>query len=41
MVKSPPSNAGDSNSIPGQGTKSPHDSGQLSQQTAARGALAL
>ena len=41
VVNNPPSNAEDLGSIPGQGTKSPHDSGQLSQQTAARGALAL
>ena len=30
MVKNPPSNAGDSGSIPGQGTKIPHTSGLLS-----------
>ena len=29
-VESPPSNAGDVGSIPGQGTKVPHASGQLS-----------
>ena len=30
MVKNPPSNAGDTGSIPGQGTKIPHAAGQLS-----------
>ena len=30
MVKNPPSKAGDSGSIPGQGTKIPYTSGQLS-----------
>ena len=30
VVKNPPSNAGDVGLIPGQGTKVPHDSGQLS-----------
>ena len=30
MVKNPPSNAGDAGSIPGQGTKIPHATGQLS-----------
>ena len=30
VVKNPPSNAGDVGSIPGQGTKIPHASGQLS-----------
>ena len=30
VVKNPPSNAGDVGSIPGQGTKIPHDMGQLS-----------
>ena len=30
MVKSPPSNAGDAGSIPGQGTKISHTAGQLS-----------
>ena len=34
MVKNPPSNAGDSGSIPGQGTKIPHAVGQLSLSTA-------
>ena len=29
MVKNPPSNAGDTGSIPGQGTKIPHATGQL------------
>ena len=30
VVKNPPSNAGDTGSIPGQGTKIPHATGQLS-----------
>ena len=30
VVKNPPSNAGDMGSIPGQGTKIPHATGQLS-----------
>ena len=30
MVKNPPSNAGDADSIPGRGTKIPHAVGQLS-----------
>ena len=30
MVKNPPYNAGDADSIPGQGTKIPHAMGQLS-----------
>ena len=30
MVKNPPSNAGDTGSIPGQGTKIPHATGKLS-----------
>ena len=30
VVKNPPSNAGDVGSIPGWGTKIPHDAGQLS-----------
>ena len=30
VVKNPPSNAGDAGSIPGQGTKMPHATGQLS-----------
>ena len=30
VVKNPPCNAGDVSSIPGQGTKIPHASGQLS-----------
>ena len=34
MVNNPPYNAGDMGSIPGQGTKIPHDAGQLSQHTA-------
>ena len=29
MVKNPPSNAGDTGSIPGRGTKIPHAAGQL------------
>ena len=33
IVKNPPSNAGDAGSIPGQGTKIPHPSGQLNPQT--------
>ena len=35
MVKNPPSNAGDAGSIPGWGTKIPHDAGQLSLHTTA------
>ena len=31
MVKNPPSNAGDTGSIPGRGTKIPHAAGQLSR----------
>ena len=34
VVKNPPSNAGDSGLIPGQGTKIPHAVGQLSLSTA-------
>ena len=34
MVKNPPSNAGDVGSIPGRGTKIPHDVGQLSPRAA-------
>ena len=34
MVKNLPSNAGDMGSIPGQGTKIPHDVGQLSRHAA-------
>ena len=30
VVKNPPSNAGDAGSIPGQGTRFPHATGQLS-----------
>ena len=30
MVKNPPSNIGDAGSVPGQGTKTPHATGQLS-----------
>ena len=33
VVKNPPSNAGDVGSLPGQGTKIPHASGQLSPHT--------
>ena len=33
MVKSLPSNAGDEGSTPGQGTKTPHVSGQLSPRS--------
>ena len=31
VVENPPSNAGDAGSIPGQGTKIPHATGQLSR----------
>ena len=31
VVKNPPYNAGDTGSIPGQGTKIPHATGQLSR----------
>ena len=34
MVKNLPYNAGDSDSVPGRGTKIPHASSQLSQHTA-------
>ena len=34
VVKNPPSNAGDTGSIPGQRTKIPHASGQLSPPAA-------
>ena len=34
MVKNPPSNAGDTGSIPGRGAKIPHATGQLSLRTA-------
>ena len=34
MVKNPPSNAGDMDSIPGWGTKIPHAAGQLSPRAA-------
>ena len=34
VVKNPPSNAGDTGSIPGQGTKIPHVMEQLSPSTA-------
>ena len=34
MVKNPPSNAGDTGSIPGGGTKIPHAVGQLSPRAA-------
>ena len=36
VVKNLPSNAGDTGSIPGQGTKIPHAVGQLSLSTAMR-----
>ena len=36
MVKNPPSNAGDHDSIPGQGTKRPHTAGQLSLRVITR-----
>ena len=36
VVKNPPSNAGDRGSIPGQGTKILHVTGQLSPGTATR-----
>ena len=36
VVKSPPSNAGDSGSTPGQGTKTPHSKEQLSQNTTTK-----
>ena len=36
MVKNPPSNAGDSGSIPGWGTRVPHAAGQLSPLTTTR-----
>ena len=36
MVKNLPSNAGDAGSIPGQGTKIPRASGQVSPCTATR-----
>ena len=36
VVKNPPSNAGDVGSIPGQGTKIPHASGQLSPRATTR-----
>ena len=36
MVKNPPSNSGDAGSIPDQGTKIPHVSGQLNQHAATR-----
>ena len=38
MVKNSLSNAGDSGSIPGQGTKIPHGAGQLSSHATMRGA---
>ena len=34
VVENPPANAGDTGSIPGQGTKIPHAAGQLSLCTA-------
>ena len=36
MVKNPPSNAGDQDSIPGQGTRRPRTAGQLSLRVTAR-----
>ena len=36
VVKNPCSNAGDKGLIPGQGTKIPHDSGQLSLHATTR-----
>ena len=36
VVKSPPSKGGDAGSIPGQGTKIPHASGQLSLNASTR-----
>ena len=36
VVKNPPSNAGHVGSIPGQGTKIPHATGQLSPHTATK-----
>ena len=36
VVKNPPCNAGDTSSIPGQGTKISHAAEQLSQNAAAR-----
>ena len=36
MVNNPLSNSGDAGSIPGQGTKIPHVSGQLNQHAATR-----
>ena len=36
MGKNPPSNAGDTGSIPGQGTKIPHSTGQKSPCTTTR-----
>ena len=36
MVKNPLSKSGDAGSIPGQGTKIPHVSGQLNQYAATR-----
>ena len=36
VVKNPPSNAGDTGSIPGQGTKIPHAEGQLSPRASTR-----
>ena len=40
MVRNLPANAGDMGSIPGQGTKTPHASGQLNPRTAATEAWA-
>ena len=36
VVKNPPSNAGDTGSIPGRGTKIPHAAGQLSPHATTR-----
>ena len=36
VVKNPPSDAGDKDSIPGQGSKIPNTSGQLKPRTTAR-----
>ena len=41
MAENLPSNAGDSGSIPGRGTKSPHVAGQLSLHAATTGACVL
>ena len=41
VVKNPPSNAGDTGSIPGWGTKIPHDTGQLSPHATTMGLVRL